>query len=356
MKKVLAHIVVFEDFPHLQYCLHSLRAGRGDFELALEVTENGPSKSGNVDLQALCDQFGATLYRNDGNLGFSGAHNQAATRFLASDYDYFLIVNPDLALRENALSVLLQTIEPAASAIICPLLIRADDKLVPVQPQIIDSAGMEFVSSLRHFDRYAGRQLKDVSLSVGPVPGGSGACLLFSRKSVHMLVLPRDSSPLALFDVFPQLAEGYREREQLFDESFFAYREDAELSLRARKFGVLICFQPEAVGFHVRRVTPERRSALSEDINRHSVRNRFLLQLLHWSPKEQPETILPGFILRNLVVILGVLFFERTSMRGLVEAVKLTPFAWRGRKRMQRIAKSYSSNMNAEDPIEQASL
>ena len=52
---------------------------------------------------------------------------------------------------------------------------------------------------------------------------------------------------------------------------------------RAQWRGWTSLYVPTAVAWHRRRVTPERRSALPAEINRYSVRNRFLLRLKNQS-------------------------------------------------------------------------
>ena len=66
---------------------------------------------------------------------------------------------------------------------------------------------------------------------------------------------------------------------QYFDENFFAYREDADLAWRAQWLGWSCLYIPEATGYHIRRVLPERRAGLPDAINMHSFKNRFLLRI-----------------------------------------------------------------------------
>jgi GT2 family glycosyltransferase len=70
---------------------------------------------------------------------------------------------------------------------------------------------------------------------------------------------------------------------EFFDEDFFAYREDADLAWRAQILGWRCLYIPAAVGWHVRRVTPERREQLPHLINWHSVKNRFLMRIKNCS-------------------------------------------------------------------------
>jgi len=336
MTKVLVHIVVHESYPYLAAVLESLRNQIGDFAVAVQVTENGPSQQfDSSSIEQVCCEGNATLFRNDINLGFSAAHNQAVFRFLRADFDYLLVLNPDLALKEDCLGLLLDSLKNLESKVpvyASPLLLRASETLAPLEPEIIDSAGIVFSPTLRHFDRYAERKLQEVELCSGFIVGGSGACLLFPRAAIEALVLPVNEYQEQLYEVFPELKTGADERVGLFDEAFFAYREDAELALRAQSLGVRGYLNVEALGYHVRRVTPERRKALTADVNRHSVRNRFLLQVLHWSPLKNPESILPGFLFRNLLVLFGVFLRERSSLAALKQVCVLWKRAWARRR------------------------
>ncbi|MCI5065118.1 glycosyltransferase family 2 protein [bacterium] len=343
MTSILIHIVVYRSFPYLEHVLRSLRELEGDFEIALQVTENGPSEAANGGpdtLARLCEAFGAELFRESENIGFCGAHNAAAARCMAGGYDYLLIVNPDLSLEREALREMVrvskeeQETQVDTPLIVAPLLFRADADLRPLKPLVIDSAGVCFTLTLRHFDILAGERYSGSEGISCCVEGVSGACFLISSESISAVVIGRNENNDSLFRVFPALEKDFFNRVELFDEAFFAYREDAELALRVQRLGGRSLIAPKAFGYHVRQVTPERRKDLSDEINRHSVRNRFLLQILHWSPFRQPEAIVPGFFIRNILVLCGVLFREWSSLRALRECAILFPRAWRRRKLM----------------------
>jgi hypothetical protein len=109
---------------------------------------------------------------------------------------------------------------------------------------------------------------------------------------------------------------------EFFDERFFAYREDAELALRMSRLSFKTLYLPEAHFYHVRNVLPERRSELAPELNRLSVRNRFLLQLSHLTG-DLPWTVHAATFFRNALVVLGVLCRERTSISGITEYLRL---------------------------------
>jgi GT2 family glycosyltransferase len=116
---------------------------------------------------------------------------------------------------------------------------------------------------------------------------------------------------------------------EIFDEDFFAYREDADLAWRGQLFGWRAVFEPQAIGYHVRRVTPEARRQLPNNINMHSVKNRFLLRIknegLYLALRNAPFELT-----RDLIVLLAALTVERSS---------LPAFAWLWRNRARVLAK-----------------
>ena len=118
---------------------------------------------------------------------------------------------------------------------------------------------------------------------------------------------------------------------EFFDESFFAYREDADVAWRAQLLGWDALYVPEAVGQHVRRVVPERRGALPAEINRASVRNRFLMRVKNADVAVWRRCGIRG-VGRDLAVVAGCLLWEWSSLPGLAEAVRLGPRALRARR------------------------
>jgi GT2 family glycosyltransferase len=81
---------------------------------------------------------------------------------------------------------------------------------------------------------------------------------------------------------------------EFFDHDFFTYREDADVAWRAQLLGWKCIYDPNASGYHVRKLRPGMRRFLPPEINMHSVKNRFLMRT---------KNITPGVYLRNLLPI-----------------------------------------------------
>jgi len=330
-ERVIIHILTYNSAASIERCVKTVVSHNGfsTGEVELWITDNN-SIDGTADIvQELAQRWPQiTTQLNRDNTGFCAGHNDAISRFLKTDAEYFLVLNPDIGLTPNVVLTLRDELRRdclAGSA--TPKLLRCDSDLSPLQPALIDAAGMHITSELRHLDRGSGVVDEGQFDTPGYVFGGTGACLLLRRAAIESLLLPPTPYDSALSEVFPATASGLRERAQLFDESFFAYREDAELAWRAQRLGWRCRYCPEAVAYHTRVVVPERRSALPQSLNRHSVRNRFLLQLNHYSPSVAWGAWIEGFVVRNILVLLGVVLTERSSLAGLRELLLLTPRA-----------------------------
>lgn len=337
--RVLVHIVTWNSARCIVPCIESVVRQEGftlGESLVVRVTDNASVDETVERVQSVL-RPGVELIQNGANLGFCGGHNQGVAQVRAGRFDALLLLNPDLALAPDALLQMVNSLsERERIGLVTPKLLRANNELRPLEPARIDAAGMYLTRSLRHFDRGSGE------LDVGQfevaqeVFGGTGACLLLSRACIEEVVLSPSISERSVHTIYPQLAVGSAERPKLFDEAFFAYREDADLSWRARLLGWRCWYQPQARGFHVRVVVPERRRQLPVELNRYSVRNRFLLQLHNWSWAQGIESVVFGLVLRNLLVVLGVVLLERSSAHALREVLSLLPRALTIRRDIRR--------------------
>jgi GT2 family glycosyltransferase len=178
---------------------------------------------------------------------------------------------------------------------------------------VLDSTGIVMHPSQRHFDRGAGEADRGQYDREELVFGASGAAACYLRR----------------------MLDAVREGDEYFDEDFFAYREDADLAWRAQLLGWDCLYVPTARARHVRRVTPERRASLSPDVNRYSVRNRFLLRLKNQTLGHALRFLGPTLV-RDVQVVGYVLAREHSSIAGLVDVVRLLPRTLARRRAIMR--------------------
>ncbi|HPC84661.1 MAG TPA: glycosyltransferase family 2 protein [Thermoanaerobaculaceae bacterium] len=229
------------------------------------------------------------------NRGFAAATNEG---FRRGDSPWVLSLNPDCRLSPGFLATLVAAAErhPRVGSA-CGLLLRAEGPgLEPTS--VVDSAGLLASASGRHRDRGAGRPLHALLERPAWVFGATGACVLLRRAALEDVAYPGG---------------------EVLDEGFFAYREDADLAWRLQRRGWRCLYWPAARAFHARGLRPESGRRGHAVINRHSVRNRFLLL---WSNADWRWRLacFPWWLVRHAVVVAACATVERSSWGALVEA------------------------------------
>ena len=198
-----------------------------------------------------------TMWRviyNDANVGFAAGQNQAIGQ---AKGDWLLCLNPDVMLSPDFVRRLVAagSVHPESGSV-CGKLLRWDPDSNPPQRRVIDSTGIYFTRNMRHLDR-GGEEVDTGQYDRAQwVFGATGAAAIFRRSFVEAVSV----------------------NGQFFDEEFFSYREDADLAWRGQIMGWKCLYEPTAVAWHVRRVTPGRRENLPLEINWHSIKNRFLMR------------------------------------------------------------------------------
>ena len=162
---------------------------------------------------------------------------------------------------------------------------------------------------MRHFDRGWHEPDRQQFERMEYVFGASAAAALFRREMIDDISIDGN----------------------FFDPDFFVYREDADIAWRAQLQGWRCLYTPHAVAHHVRTVTPGNRRSLPALINRHSVKNRFLMRVKNVTPAVFRRFWLP-MTMRDLVVIGGSLFWEPSSLPAFWHAAKCLPRAIRQRR------------------------
>lgn len=256
------------------------------------VVDNDSSDQSADVVEAHSRSLPLRLVRRNRNTGFAAASNDGI-RLTRSPW--VLLLNPDCAPRPDYVSLLLAGVaacpEPDRVGTVTGKLLRADGAdLVP--GDMVDSAGMVVTPSGRHFDRGAGTSDDGRFDRAAWVFGGTGAATLLRRAALDDVAYPDGD---------------------LFCSSFFAYREDAELAWRLQWRGWQCLYQPHAVAAHRRGFRPELGRRGHAAVNRHSVRNRFLLRI-HCADLPWHLRFLPWWLARDLLVVAACCTVERSSL------------------------------------------
>jgi GT2 family glycosyltransferase len=234
---------------------------------------------------------------NETNVGFAAGQNQAMAQARG---EWLFSLNPDVILKPDFLSTLIAAAEqPAAQGekrigAVCGKLLRWKPGAGDERSNTIDSTGIYFLRNLRHLDRGSDEIDRGQYERREYVIGATGAAALYRRAMVEDISVGGE----------------------FFDEDFFAYREDADVAWRAQLMGWSCLYVPEAVAWHVRRVTPERFKQLPDEINRHSIKNRFLMRAKNISAGLYLRLLIP-VTARDLMIFGYCILFNRGLLSGL---------------------------------------
>jgi GT2 family glycosyltransferase len=301
-------IVTYNSGKHIAACLEALCLQ--DYpSLEVVVVDNHSQDRSRAIVHTFSGRLELRVIDNDFNNGFCGGQNQAIA---ASQGAWVLALNPDVLLTPEFISRLIAGIQAQND----PAVGMACGRLVSTRPGRLDSTGMYFTPQLRHFDRDGRAEDRGQHRVPEYVFGATGAAALYSRAMIEAISIPGESGT------------------EFFDHSFFAYREDADLSWRAQLMGWNCLYVPDAVGSHVRTCVPENRAQMAAAVNMHSVKNRFLMRI---------KNIGAGLYLRHFAAItmrdLGAiaycLFKERTSLPGLAMVFRDWRNTWAKRQWVQ---------------------
>jgi GT2 family glycosyltransferase len=326
-ERIACQLVSFNSEKTIRESIKSLlRLESPDIEIILVILDNASSDGTRGIIRETLSQYSGVheILFEDRNLGFSGGHNRAMESSFALDASYITLINPDLTLKPDAIYLMRKAFDAGHKiGAVCPRLYRSSSSFSDKEsPLLLDSTGMVFHPSFRHFDR--GSNMRALTEDGRPkypfpeyVPGASGACVMFSRECIEDISFPPEISGTNF--------------SQFLDEDFFAYREDAEASLRMKWRGWKVRYEPLAEGYHVRHVLPHNRKELSKTINALGVQNRFLLQI-QTLPVLGFIMLCPMVLVRNLIVIFACFIKERSSFKGIRNVFTLLPVTLKKRR------------------------
>jgi GT2 family glycosyltransferase len=288
-------ITTYNSDKFLKKCLEStLQQNYPDREII--VVENASTDGTRAILREF-ENHVRVIY-NDANRGFAGGQNQAIAQARG---DWLFSLNPDVILKTDFLSTLLAAVEQLTPTrgrerigALCGKLLRWKPETSDERSHTIDSTGIYFLRTLRHLDRGSDELDRGQYERREYVIGATGAAALYRRTMVEDISVGGE----------------------FFDEDFFAYREDADLAWRAQLMGWSCLYVPEAVAWHVRRVTPERFRQLPDEINRHSIKNRFLMRAKNISAVLYVRLLIP-ITARDLLIFGYCVLFNRELLSGL---------------------------------------
>jgi N-acetylglucosaminyl-diphospho-decaprenol L-rhamnosyltransferase len=209
-------VVTWNGAARLAETLGALR--EADRELDLVVVDNG-STDGSAELAGAVFP-GVHLIRNPENRGFACGSNQGIEHALARGASHVALVNDDMRLDRAWLRELLaESARDPSIGVLGGLILFAD------RPDTINSSGLVRDRWWRVRDRdFGAPRSARCDLEASDVAGVSGGAMLLTRSALEQV--------------------------GRLDPTLFAYFEDFDFCVRARRAGFRVRFVPAAVSWH----------------------------------------------------------------------------------------------------------
>lgn len=245
--RVTAIVLNWCNEPDTAACLDSLAASRYKPLSVLLVDNGSPDGSG----KRLRARFPEMAYLQTGsNLGYAAGNNRGLQRAIEHGADYMLVLNNDALVDPDCVGRLVATARATGAAVVAPQIRYFD------APDRVWYGGGTFSRA---------RALGLHRLAAAPADGQRAAAVSFVTGCCFLI------------------RAGVIQSLGGFDESFFAYVEDAELSVRLVAAGLTMLYEPSAKVLH--RIAP--RAPDSPFQIRQRDRNRRRLVERHYGRKER---------------------------------------------------------------------
>ena len=245
--KVAVIIVNWKKYDITSICIESiLNSTNSNFKIILVDNESDNKKVKNFKYR---DEI--KIIQNKKNEGFSKANNIGIDYALKNNYDYTILINNDTIVEKNLIEVLLKTAQAKNFSVVQPLILKYNGK------EIWNAGGRINY----FFGNFITRKKVGNSLNSSHelTEWLTGCCCLFKTK------------------IFKEIGK--------LDESFFAYYEDVDFSLRLKKHGYKIGFTSKTHLYHYESFSSisnnSKGGKLSPYIHYLNIRNHILILKKH---------------------------------------------------------------------------
>lgn len=221
----LSVIIVNYNVRHFaEHCIYSVLKAAQNLTIEILLVDNASGDGSMVHLQRLFPQV--RIIRNEQNRGFGAANNQALE---AAKGDHILFLNPDTIIPEDCFEKCLAFMQEQKNCgALGVRMIDGSGNFLPESKRNLPTVRSSF-SKLSGLDKiknstsgYYANHLAEYE--TGRVDVLAGAFMMLSRKAI-------------------ELTKG-------FDENFFMYGEDIDLSYRIMRSGLLQYYYPEITIIH----------------------------------------------------------------------------------------------------------
>jgi GT2 family glycosyltransferase len=209
LPRVSAIVLAWQAEPLLRRAVEALLASE-KVNVEVVLVDNGCTTD---DVAYLSTLPGVTVVGEGVNLGFSGGTNLGAAHATG---EYLALINGDLVVEPGTLARLVDELgQPGVGIAAGAVRLASDPDLLNSSGNLVHVLGISWVGGLGE---------RDTRTEPTETAGAMGACLVTTR--------------------------AHWDRLGGFDDHFFAYGEDAEISLRTWRLGLRVVNVPDAVAVH----------------------------------------------------------------------------------------------------------
>lgn len=298
-ESVLFVILNFNGWEETLTCIPSvLSQTHPNYHILL--IDNGSVDDSINRLKAYHNHKKITFVKNPINLGFAGGVNMGIQHAIEGKYPYVVLLNNDAVLTPSWLDTLLKSAVETNASITTGLLLNTSGDKIESTADAYSSWGLPFPAQRNE----PAAKAADSGYSFGGTAGAS----------------------LYKTSLFEDIG--------LFDEKFFAYFEDTDISFRAQLAGHKAYYEKKAIAYHAQGSTSRKMPGFT-------VKQTFKnLPLFFW--KNTPLGLLlptglrffPYYWAIYMRAILKGQFSPATN--GVLQSVRLLPHALRERRRIQK--------------------
>ena len=245
--KVAIIVVNWKKYDITSSCIESiLNSTNSNFKIILVDNESDNKKVKNFKYKNEIE-----IIQNKKNEGFSKANNIGIDYAIKNNFDYTILINNDTIVEKNLIEVLLKTAQAKNFSVVQPLILKYNGK------EIWNAGGRINY----FFGNFITRKKVGNSLNSSHelTEWLTGCCCLFKTK------------------IFKEIGK--------LDESFFAYYEDVDFSLRLKKHGYKIGFTSKTHIYHYESFSSisnnSKGGKLSPHIHYLNIRNHILILKKH---------------------------------------------------------------------------
>ena len=222
---VSASIVTYNNSSEITQTISSVLNNTHDVNLSLYISDNNSTDD---TLELVKKQFPQVkIIHNSKNGGFGYGHNRVLNQINSK---YHVVINPDIMLKQDSISSLVDKLENDHSVVMCTSKILNEDGTEQYLPKRNPKLKYLFGGRLERFGGVfeklrAEYTMKNIEISSPQEIEFCTGCFFVIRT-----------------DAFKKLKG--------FDDRFFMYFEDADLSRRAKKYGKIV-FYPDIEVIHL---------------------------------------------------------------------------------------------------------